>query len=135
MKSPTLALGCAALLALPLFAEKFHLNPAGIVPAATGQVDVNRDNNGNTRMDVKVDHLALPASLSPSKTTYVVWAQGANTPPENLGELKVGDHLKGELKTTTAQRDFELLVTAENNPRTSTPTGPVVLQANIRQTP
>jgi hypothetical protein len=131
MKSRFLAFLCAALLSLPLFAEKYHLNPAAIVPAAAGQVDVDRDHNGNTRIDLKVEHLAVPASLTPSKTTYVVWAQSADSPAENLGELKVNNDLKGELKTTTAKQNFELLVTAEDNPRATAPQGPVVLQTTI----
>lgn len=126
---------CAAWLALPLFAEKYHLAPASMVPAASGIVDVGRGGNGNTRIDLKVDHLANPASLTPSKTVYVVWAQPPNAPPENLGELKVGNDLKGQLKTVTAQQNFELLVTAENDPRATAPTGPVVMQVTIHQAP
>lgn len=71
------------------------------------------------------------ASLTPSKTVYVVWAQTASAPPENLGELEVENNLKGELKTITPQRNFELLVTAENDPRATAPTGPVM--ATIHQ--
>lgn len=122
-----------ALLALPLLAEKFHLTPSTTVPAATGMVDIGRDGNGNTTVNLHVEHLARPGDLSPSHTAYVVWTEGPDRPPQNIGELTVGGDLKADLKTVTALQNFQLVVTAENNPRATAPTGPVVLSANVHQ--
>jgi len=128
------AIGLSLLLiAMPLLAEKFHLDPTQIVPAARGMVDVGRDSNRNTTLNLHVEHLARPGDLSPAKMTYVVWAEAPDQPPQNLGQLNVNNDLKADLKTTTALHNFQLVVTAEDNARATAPTGPVVLSANIRQ--
>lgn len=118
---------------IPALAEKFHLNPTPVSPAATGDVDIGRDNNGNTRIDLHVEHLARPGDLSPPMTTYVVWLETPNVPPVNAGELKVGSDLKASLKAVTPLRNFEILITGEQNPRTTTVTGPVVMRSTIHQ--
>jgi hypothetical protein len=119
--------------ALPVLAEKFHLNPTATNPAAFGEVNIDRDGNGNTRIDLHVEHLAHPADLSPPMDSYVVWIQGAGLPPENLGELKVGGDLKAGLKTVTPLRDFDIVITAEHDPRATAMTGPVVMRSTIHQ--
>lgn len=123
------------LFSLPLLADKFHLSATAVAPAATGDVDVGRDNNGNTTVDLKVEHLANPASLSPARTAYIVWAQSPGAAPDNLGELKVDNDLNGELKGVTAKQNFDLLITAEDDPRTMEPRGPVILRTTVRQQP
>lgn len=67
--------------------------------------------------------LVVPASLSPS-----------NNDIRGLGAAFRCANLKGELRTVTAQQNFQLLVMAENDPRVTSPTGPVVMQATIPQT-
>jgi hypothetical protein len=124
---------CLILAALPAAAEKYHLNPTQLVPAATGDINVDRDDNGNTKLDVKVDHLARPGSLAPARMIYVVWVQGPGGAAENIGELKVGDDLKAELKTVTPLRNFELFITGENDGQVTQPQGPVVMRSTIHQ--
>lgn len=121
---------CAAL---PLLAEKFHLNPTPAVPSANGDVNIDRDGNGNTRVELHVDHLARPADLTPAMSTYVVWFQVPGMPPENEGELKVGGDLKASLRTVTPDRNFDIIITAEQNPQTRSMTGPEVMRATIHQ--
>ena len=54
-------------------AKKFPLTAAASIPAARGQVDVGHDKNGNTKVEVKVGHLAKSANLTPPGAAYVVW--------------------------------------------------------------
>jgi hypothetical protein len=42
------------------FAKKFPLTADASVPAARGQVDVGKDKNGNTEVEVEVKYLAPP---------------------------------------------------------------------------
>ncbi len=119
------------LLSLACFAKSFPLTGDPSVPSATGKVDAHHDKNGNTKIDVRVEHLAKPEKLSPSKSTYLVWIQPNSGPPQSLGELKVGDHLKGELTAVTPEKNFDLFITGENDPRTNTPSSPQLLKTHV----
>lgn len=123
------------LAVAPLLAEKFPLNPSPLAPATAGTVDVGEDSDGNTTMNIHVEHLSRPGELSPPKTTYVVWAQAPDRPPENIGVLNVAGDLKADLKTLSPLHNFQLIVTAEDHTRATEPNGPVMLSANIRQKP
>jgi hypothetical protein len=118
--------GCAATR------TSVALLPTSEERAAMGKVDVSRDRNANTRVNVAVDHLAPPDRISPTATAYVVWAQpiegGA---PQNLGGLVLDKNLAGKLDTTTPLLDFNLWITAEPGARVEAPTGPTVLSGHV----
>ena len=96
--------------------KTYHMAGSTSVPAASATVKVQRDkDNGNTRLDIKVQHLAKPSSLTPPASTYLVWARPRGGTAVKLGAIGVGDDLKGELKTVTVLKDFELLITAEQS--------------------
>lgn len=113
------------------WARKFGLTPGDKVPAASGEINTSTDKNGNTKVDLKVQNLALPGTLNPPATVYVVWFQSQDSQPENEGEIKVHSNLKGELKARTPSKNFEVLVTAETNPLVKTPSGTVVLRTKV----
>jgi hypothetical protein len=119
------------LLSLACYAKTFRLTGDPSIPSATGKVETHHDKNGNTKLDVEVEHLAKPEKLTPSKNTYVVWIQPSGGSPQSLGELKVGDHLKGEFSTATPEKNFDLFITAENDPRASTPSDPQLLKTHV----
>ncbi len=113
-------------------AKKFPLVAASNVPAARGNVYAGRDDNGNTEVKLEVEHLAKPENLTPSKTSYVVWFQERGSQPVNQGQLRVNKKLKGEFKTVTPLRSFDLLVTAESDVLTQVPSGIEVLRASVQ---
>jgi hypothetical protein len=123
----------AASLTMASAAHKYKLNPSSIVPAAAGEIDVDKDRNGNTALDLKVKHLAKPDNLTPPQTAYVVWIQSQGGNPENQGQLKVNDKLEGEFKTVTPYKSFQIFITGETNPNATTPSGPEVLRQQITQ--
>ena len=102
------------------------------VPAATGKAHLSKDNNGNLRLKVEVDHLAKPGSLTPVRQNYVVWIQPRGKEAQNQGTLKVGNNLKGSFEDTVPNGDFEVFITAEDNPAAQTPTGPKLLRAEMQ---
>jgi hypothetical protein len=102
------------------------------VPAASGKAHLSKDNNGNLRLKLDVDHLAKPGSLTPTKESYVVWIQPRGKEPQNEGTLKVGDNLKGNFEATVPNEYFEVFVTAEDNPAAQTPSGPKLLRAEMQ---
>jgi hypothetical protein len=112
--------------------RKFSLAPSNKAPGASGIADVKSDKHGNTEVDITVHNLAEPSKRDPPANTYVVWFQHQDSPPENAGELKVGEEMKGSLKTKTPWRNFEIYVTAETDPHViEPPLGPMVMQAKI----
>ena len=122
---------------LLLFAEgcsqkRIRMNAAPIVPAATGNIELGRDENGNTQIEIKANNLAMPSRLTPPKNAYVVWIERSGRPAENQGVLRVGDDLKGEFRTVTPYSNFSVFVTAEENARAMSPLGEKVLQASVQ---
>ena len=101
------------------------------VPAAKGQVNTSKDDNGNVRVRVKVRHLAKPTSLTPAKQAYVVWVQGKAADPEKVGMLQVNDNLEGTLEATSSHKEFDIFITAENDPSVQVPTGARLLHGTV----
>ena len=121
------------LVPMLAYARKFPLTATPVVPGAKGYVDVGQDKNGNTEVDLKVEFLAKPSSLTPPAETYIVWFRQQGSEPESQGQLKVDDNLRGEFKTTTNMKNFDVFVTAENERVPKAPTGPEVLRATIQK--
>lgn len=112
--------------------KKFPLTAATSVPAARGEVETDKDKNGNTEVKLETEHLAEPDKLSPPKTAYLVWFQERGGEPALQGQLRVNKKLKGSFRTVTPLKNFDLLVTAESDPNTKTPSGEEVLRATVQ---
>jgi hypothetical protein len=112
--------------------KEYHLIADSSVPAASGTVKVNRDkDNGNTKLDIKVDHLAKPSSLTPPANAYIVWVRPNGGDPVKQGAIGVGKDLKGELQVVTVSKDFDLLITAEQSDNVTAPSGLEVLHTHL----
>jgi hypothetical protein len=120
------------LMSTAIIAKTFPLTSSPAVPAAAGTVDIHKDKNGNTEVTIKAEHLAQPALLTPPASAYVVWFQESGQPAMNQGQFKVEKSLKSEFKTTTPMKNFDLFVTAENDPLTKFPAGVSVLKTKIQ---
>jgi hypothetical protein len=127
-------LAFGVMLALPGGAEakKFPLTADKSVPAARGQVDVGQDKNGNTKVQVEVEHLAMPDNLTPPKAVYVVWFQERGSEPLSQGALKPNKNLKATFKGVTPMKSFDVFVTAEADAMVKVPSGTEVLRANVQ---
>ena len=113
-------------------AKKYPLTADKSVPAARGHVDVGRDKNGNTKVEVAVAHLAGPENLTPPRTAYVIWFQERGGDPLNQGLLKPNKNLKATFKSVTALKSFDVFVTAESDPNVKSPSGSEVLRATVQ---
>ena len=113
-------------------AKKFPLTADKSVPAARGHVDVGSDKNGNTKIEIKVEHLAPPENLTPPRTAYVVWFQERGSEPLNQGTLKPNKDLKATFKSVTQLKSFDVIVTAESDPATKVTSGSEVLRASVQ---
>jgi hypothetical protein len=104
--------------------------PGLLTPSATGSVITSIDSNSNTVLKVRADHLAQPANLDPSLTTYVVWIRprvGGDF--MNVGQLVMSADRGGALQTSTPHTNFDVLLTAEATATAQQPSKFVVLQA------
>ena len=96
-----IAIAMVAFLAVWPFSshKEIKMTSGPGVPAATGVVKVQRDkDNGNIMLDIKVDHLARPSTLSPPATGYLVWVRPKEGDAVKQGAIRVDKNLSGELK-------------------------------------
>jgi hypothetical protein len=122
----------AALAATPALAEKkVEMKTSSTVPAAEGRAILDHDRNKNVQVTLEVRHLAKPQSLAPAKDTYVVWIQPEGQEANNVGVLRVNDELKGDFRTTTPYKKFDLFVTAEDSPTVSSPSGTEIMRQQL----
>jgi len=130
-----LALLAGAVLAVGSvgWAKTYHMTSMTTVPGAAGEVNVAKEKNGNIQVDVNVTHLAKPGMLTPSATSYVVWLEQEGSQPQSQGQLKIGDDLKGHLKSTTTLNNFKVIITAETDSQTKFPSEQVVLRATVQE--
>ena len=130
-----IGLFCAVVLAVATlgWAKTYHMSSTKIVPGAAAEVNVEKEKNGNIHVDVNVKHLAKPGLLTPPANSYIVWFQQQGSTPQNQGELKIGNDLTGELKSTTSLVNFNVFITGETDPQAKTPSEQLVLQATVQQ--
>ncbi len=129
-----ITIAMVALLAVwPLTqAKEYQMTSDAGVPAATGIVKVQRaKNNGNMKLDIKVDHLARPASLTPSANNYLVWIRPNGGEAFKQGAIGVDKNLSGELKLETVSKDFDVFITAEQSDSVTFPSSVEVLRAHV----
>ncbi len=123
----------AMFLIWPLSSGKdYPMTASPAVPAAKGTVKAQKDKaNGDIKLDIKVDHLAKPGSLTPSAEYYLVWVRPNGGEPTKQGAIGVDNHLSGELRVETTAKDFDVFITAEQSKSATEPSGEEVLQAHV----
>lgn len=121
------------LLTALAWGREDRLTNTGATPAAEGKVTSSNDRNGNTDIEVQVKHMATPQALTPARNAYVVWVQPRGKDAEMLGVLRVNQDLEGSLKATTPYKDFDIFVSAEDNPKPEAPSGMVILKGTIER--
>jgi hypothetical protein len=128
----TICLTFALLCTVACAAKTRPMTAASIVPGARGEVVISQDKNGNTTLKMTVQHLANLENLTPRASAYVVWLRERSGNAENQGQLKTDKNLNGSFKTVTPMKSFEVLITAEQDARVTSPSGPEVLKATIQ---
>ena len=68
----------------------------------------------------------------PPANIYIVLFQKPGSQPPKETQMRVDGKLKGELKTTTTLKNFEVLITAESDPTATVPSGQQVLRATVQ---
>lgn len=112
-------------------ARKVHMLSGSVAPGASGTVQVNTGNSGNTTLDVKAYALDPPSSLTPAENVYVLWIQAPGWAPQNEGPIAVNASENGELHIETPYKNFRVFITAEDDAGARAPIGPKVLSADV----
>jgi len=123
------------LLSFTSCAKKITFQNSSVVPAAQGQVTVNKDDNKNYVVKIKINNLAEVKRLEPSKNTYVVWMETDESLIKNIGQIKsdtkfISSKLKASFETVTAFKPEKIFITAEENADVQTPGNFIVLETN-----
>lgn len=129
-----IAIAMVALLAVwpHTSAKEYHMTSAVAVPAATGTVKAEKaKDNGNIKLDIRVNHLARPSSLTPSANNYLVWIRPNGGEAFKQGAIGVDKNLSGELKLETVSKDFDVFITAEQSDSVTAPSSVEVLSTHI----
>lgn len=99
-------LGCGA--------AQYALVGTAHVSGAHGDVQLERASEGGTMATVIMDQLPPPSELD--KETYVLWFDADGEDPQNMGALAYDDKTRQAKATgTSAHRDFEIIITAEDS--------------------
>jgi hypothetical protein len=104
---------------------------SGETPAADGTVSTEKDDNDNTIVEVRVEHLAPPSRLASGATTYVVWVEAEGVGVHGVGALKVDRDLTGKLDFVTTHRVFRVVVTPEARATVAAPSHRAVFTADV----
>jgi len=126
--SLSLAASLGAALAC---ATKIPFLPSTTSPAARGHVHAELDANGNSWVELRLEYLALPGTLSPPRATYVVWAESQFGRQILLGRLAVGEDRSAEWEGTVPFEKFRMIVTAEDIAWPERPREPYVVQTDF----
>ena len=128
----TICLTFALLCTIAYAAKKYPMTAASIVPGARAEVEIGKDKNGNTKLKMTVQGLANLENLTPRASAYVVWLRERGGNSENQGQLKMDKNLNATFETVTPLKSFDVVVTAEQDPRVKGPSGQEVLKATIQ---
>ena len=124
--------GCATVDRWTTGEREMALQMSEAIPAARGEVEWERKDQGQTEIEVEVEHLAPPGEAVPGATVYVVWLRPLDEPRQviKLGILNVEDDRDAELEATAAFDAFELFVTAEPVADVAEPSGQQLMTAS-----
>lgn len=103
------------------------------IPGAEGVVTTSTTDDGNTKLDISVKHLAPPEKVEPGASVFMVWVRGLEGGAQAVsqGALVVNSDLKAGMETVTPLRSFELFITPESTQSVTAPTGKTLLSARI----
>ena len=123
------------LLSLSSCAKKITFQNSSVVPAARGQVTVDKDNNKNYVIKINIDNLAEVKRLESSKNMYIVWMESDESQAKNIGQIKsdtsfISSKLKASFETVSAIKPTKIFITAEDNADTQYPGNTIVLETN-----
>lgn len=112
----------------------YALVGSAYIPAAHGQVDVEKLDAGQILITLTLDQLVAPSKVELGLTQYVVWFIPVGEYPQYQQALEYdAENRTGRASIPTSLREFELRVTAENSERPKQPSHLLMTSQKIRE--
>ena len=123
------------LLSFASCAKKISFLNSSVVPAARGKITIDKDNNNNYLVKIKIDNLAEVNRLDPPRKAYVVWMETDESQVKNIGQIKsdtqfISSKLKATFETVTSFKPVKIFITAEDNANIQYPGHQIILETN-----
>ncbi len=115
--------------------KKIAFLTSSVVPAARGDVKVNKDKNMNYVIQVHISELAEVSRLSPPKQSYVIWMVTDQNITKNIGKIdsKMGGlskQLSASFETVSAFKPNKIFITAEDDASVQLPNSQIILSTD-----
>ena len=112
----------------------YALVGSAFVPAAHGEIDVEKIDGGQLLITLTLDHLAAPDKIELGLTHYIVWFAPVGEYPRYQQALDYDAETRiGRASIPTSLREFEVQVTAENSERPDQPSDLLMTSQKIRE--
>ncbi|HLP64448.1 hypothetical protein [Flavobacterium sp.] len=122
----------AMMLIFSSCSKKVSFLNSSVVPAARGNVVIDKDNNENYTIKIDIKNLAEVERLNPPRKTYVVWLQTSERNYKNLGQIessssRMSSKLDASFKTVSSFKPSKIMITAEDDGEVSYPSNQIIL--------
>jgi len=112
----------------------YALVGSAYVPAAHGEIDVEKIDREQILITVTLDHLVSPEKVELGLTHYIVWFAPVGEHPLYQQALHYdAETMVGRASIPTSLREFEVQVTAENSERPNQPSDLLMASQKIRE--
>jgi hypothetical protein len=104
------------------------------VPAANGEIDVEKIDREQLLITVTLDHLVSPEKVELGLTHYIVWFAPVGEYPLYQRALDYdAETMVGRASIPTSLREFEVQITAENSETPNQPSDLLMASQKIRE--
>lgn len=112
----------------------YALVGSAYVPAAHGEIDVEKIDREQILITVTLDHLVSPEKVELGLTHYIVWFAPVGEHPLYQQVLHYdAETMVGRASIPTSLREFEVQVTAENSETPDQPSDLLMASQKIRE--
>jgi hypothetical protein len=112
----------------------YALVGSAFVPAAHGDIRIEKIDKQQKLITVTMDHLPLPEEIEAGVTHYVVWFAAVGALPTREGVLEYDRETRvGRASIPTSMLDFDVRVTAEQSDSPVQPSDLVVASQRVRE--
>ena len=112
----------------------YALVGSAYVPAAHGEIDVEKIDKEEILITVTLDHLVPPEKIELGLTHYIVWFAPVGEHPMRQRALDYDAEAQvGRASIPTSLREFEVQITAENSETPNQPSDILVASQKIRE--
>ena len=115
-------------------AADYALVGNAFVPAAYGDIRIEKIDKQQKLITVTMDHLPPPQQIEPGIEHYVVWFSAVGALPVRQGTLDYDPETRvGRASIPTSMLEFDVQITAENSDTPVQPNDLVVASQRIRE--